>query len=65
MTVRIDTTNRSGIAKDFRPGLDFYVVWQDGNGVMHSAIHNTATVSVKKMLENQGIKYEDAEIERL
>lgn len=65
MTIRTDTTNRAGIAKDFHRGLNFRVVWQDNTGETHFVIHNTASVSVKKMLEDQGVRYEDALIERI
>lgn len=63
MTVRTDTANLGGIAKPLRRGIDFRVLYQDRKGDLQLVFHNTATVSVKKMLEDQGVRYEDAEIE--
>lgn len=62
--VRFDTTNRGGIAKDFRAGLDFKVTYiKDGEEI--TFLHNTATVSVLAKLNELGIAFSDAHIEKL
>lgn len=64
MTLRTNTDNRGGIAKSFRSGLDFRVSWEK-DGVSYTVPHNTSTISVKKMLEDRGVKYEEARVERV
>jgi hypothetical protein len=63
MTVRINTTNAGGVATPVHRGLNFRVQYRDADGKLQLVFHNTASVSVKKMLEDQGVRYEDAEIE--